>query len=582
MKEIIENIIENTNPKQFSFSIKRNSELFKKCEEIKIKHECSTLVEAMYILYYDYNPVCKYGNRKKYITWNSGYGNCGKASSCLCSKEQVSSKVKDTKSKLSQEEKNKIQIKREKTNLKKYGVVNTGLLDKSRIKHKEFYENPENVSKQLKKWKNTVLERYGVDVLRHIDGVESKIKNTMIEKYGSENPSKNKDILEKRMNTVINKDSFYSDKIKYNFYLKTKEKFKVDHGLELLTTFDDYKTSDKNSKHRWKCLECSHVFDYTITYNKNKLKCSLCNPTEILYKSKAELEIFDYIKNELGVDNLVSGDRRLINPYELDIVDYQRKIAIEYCGLYYHRYGDGNFIIKDISYHKNKMKLANNKGFRLFTIFEDEWLEKKDVVKSILRHHFGQTSNKIGARKCKVKEISNNEAKNFFEKYHVMGGDTSFTKSYGLFFNKTLVSCMGFKNYGKAIPIEYKDSYKNGYNLIRFATNFSSIPGAATKLFSYFIKQNPEVDLVLTLADNRWSQGDLYLSMGFTKDKTWNPDYWYTLGQKRFHKFGFRKDKIRSKFGLDISGKTEFELMKELGYDRIYDCGKVRYKWKRN
>jgi len=38
------------------------------------------------------------------------------------------------------------------------------------------------------------------------------------------------------------------------------------------------------------------------------------------------------------------------------------------------------------------------------------------------------------------------------------------------------------------------------------------------------------------------------------------------------------KHKIKKRFNVDISNKTEFELMDSLGYKRIWDSGKIRWE----
>ena len=50
--------------------------------------------------------------------------------------------------------------------------------------------------------------------------------------------------------------------------------------------------------------------------------------------------------------------------------------------------------------------------------------------------------------------------------------------------------------------------------------------------------------------------------------------------KKRHHRFGFTKQKL-VKLGHD-SNKTEVEIMHELGYYRIWDCGHLKYEWKRS
>ena len=56
------------------------------------------------------------------------------------------------------------------------------------------------------------------------------------------------------------------------------------------------------------------------------------------------------------------------------------------------------------------------------------------------------------------------------------------------------------------------------------------------------------------------------------------PEYRYIKnGEKiRHHKFGFRKEKLHKKYGLPLT-MTETEMVKELGYDRIWDCGLIKY-----
>ena len=58
------------------------------------------------------------------------------------------------------------------------------------------------------------------------------------------------------------------------------------------------------------------------------------------------------------------------------------------------------------------------------------------------------------------------------------------------------------------------------------------------------------------------------------------PEYrYYKIGcedKTRHHKFGFRKQKLNKKYGLDLK-MTELEMTKKLGYDRIWDCGLIKY-----
>ena len=102
-----------------------------------------------------------------------------------------------------------------------------------------------------------------------------------------------------------------------------------------------------------------------------------------------------------------------------------------------------------------------------------------------------------------------------------------------------------------------------GYELTRFASN-GVVRGGPSRLFSAFIKEyNPEV--VISYSDNRWNTRDLYENLGFKLKKISKPNYWYVLGQKRFHRFGFRKSELVKKgYHIELS---EWEIMQKNGYD---------------
>lgn len=54
----------------------------------------------------------------------------------------------------------------------------------------------------------------------------------------------------------------------------------------------------------------------------------------------------------------------------------------------------------------------------------------------------------------------------------------------------------------------------------------------------------------------------------------------YTKNQQTFNKMNFRKDKIKEKFPNIKDNFTESEIMKKLGYNKIYDCGTIKVVYK--
>jgi len=117
-----------------------------------------------------------------------------------------------------------------------------------------------------------------------------------------------------------------------------------------------------------------------------------------------------------------------------------KKLAIEYCGLYWHSESMG----KNRNYHIKKLNMCTDKGYRLITIFEDEWVNKRNITESRLMNVLGiNKSKRIYARKCVVKEISATQARMFCEQNHLQGYTGSNIK-IGAYYNTELVAVMYF------------------------------------------------------------------------------------------------------------------------------------------
>ena len=131
-------------------------------------------------------------------------------------------------------------------------------------------------------------------------------------------------------------------------------------------------------------------------------------------------------------------------------------------------------------------------------------------------------------------------------------------------------------------------SIKNkGWELSRFATDYHYVCcGVGGKIFKHFIQEYDPGEVV-SFADRRWtvsSDNNLYTKLGFELDEILRPDYKYYLysggNNKRIHKMSLNKKTLSRKYGLNKK-LTESEMAKELGYDRIWDCGLFRYVWKK-
>ena len=285
--------------------------------------------------------------------------------------------------------------------------------------------------------------------------------------------------------------------------------------------------------------------------------------------SKNENEIYEFICNLIGKDKVLKNDTTVLNGKELDIYIPSLNISFEYNGVRWHSEEFG----KNKYYHLNKTIRCNEKGITLIQIFEDEYLEHKDIVLDKIRHLLMKDNKeKIFARKCIIKNIENHKAKDFLDKYHIQGFASS-SIYLGAFYNNELVAVMTF--------MKLNDET---YELNRFSTNINyTICGIASKIFSFF-KNNYNPKEVKSFLDLRWrniNRETIYDKLGFKLDNIGKPDYYYTFGDsKRYHKFNFRKKILHKKYGFPLS-MTESEMTKKLGLYKIWNCGLIKYVWKK-
>jgi hypothetical protein len=353
-------------------------------------------------------------------------------------------------------------------------------------------------------------------------------------------------------------------RIKNNF-----EKFiykSLEINLEILSTFENY----KNNIIKYKCLICNHIGE--IKENQ-RLRCYSCLPK---FKSKEQEELRYYLEHDLNL-YIEESNRTILNGLEIDLFIPEYNIAIEYNGLYWHSEFGNN---RNELYHINKTQLALKNNISLIHIFSDEWNNKKEIVKNRLKHIFNKDIIKIGARKTIIKEIEPIQAKEFLLKYHIQGYVASKVK-LGAFFNDKLIAVMTFGDLRKALG--NKNKINNVYELLRYSLcNDYNVSGLGSKFIHYFIK-NYIVEEIISYADVRWSPNPnktFYIKCGFEFEKITRPNYWYLNDNydERLYRYKFRRSELL-KEGFD-ENLTEWEIMKQKGYDKIWDCGSYKFIFK--
>ena len=509
-------------------------------------------LERLYCVLNDIQPSC---SKQKFTqNLNKGYAFCGTATTCLCAKTNHSSKISAAKQAMSIDNILLANEKRKVTCIKKYGTE---------------FNSQSDVVKQKKV--DTCRSKFGEDTNLVTTDTKAKIKETLLQRYGVTNPSKHPSTLQKRAITNLERygnscsaqssiirDKIYSKHLsEYGVKLFPKAKYS-ENQIKLLTNRDHLESEYNTLGIAGICTSYQLHRDrvvfrldaWGIEYNKNITG------------------IEEFVKTILDEHNVKYEyrSRKIIKPLELDFYLPDYNIAIEVNGLYWH---SEQFVNKQ--YHTSKLKQCSEQGIQLITIFSDEIEQKPDIVKSRLLHILKKSVNVTVARKCSIQHIGNEQSADFLSTYHIQGVGKSTIK-LGAFYNNDLVAVMTFSTNRK-----FTGNKEQYYELVRFAT-VGNIPGIAGKLFSAFIREySPEK--VISYADRRWSNGNLYTALRFKLVRTSEQNYWYSKNMLlREHRFKFTKQKLVS-LGFDQS-KSESEIMQTRGYKKIWDCGTLCFEYR--
>lgn len=408
-----------------------------------------------------------------------------------------------------------------------------------RFLQRQHYENMTAEEKLAiaNKNKATKLKKYGNKNYNNL----LKGKKTKLERYGDENynnrckakqsyPCHTSNIIAKQKQTHFN-----------NWFNRFNNKICNFFNISNISTIDGYRIN-------MQCNACHHEFSFVkgalnnfMRWHINKI-CPLCFPT--CKTSRAEREIYDFIAS---LDkNVYANDHTILGKKELDIYIPDKKLGIEYDGLYWHSVERGKHI-------KEKTDLCKTHGIRCIHIFEDEWLNKSQIVKSRICSALGH-NKRIYAKKLQFKEIDIDAANDFLEKNHLLG-KSACSFAVGLHFNNSLVAVMTFAK---------NNSDENSMTMTRFASALNTnVVGAAGKLIKHTLSRYKEIHEIIAFADCRWDTGDMFIKLGFEK-----------IGENSPNKFLVLNDCTRvpiTRSNKNVNAK----------YTTIYDCGTIVFRYVR-
>lgn len=520
-----------------------------------------------------------------------------KSDKMILKSDDVSKRITSYWDKIDDDKLKMINDKRKSTNLNRYGAEHVTQVDdfKEKIKKTNFekwggftYQSDFLMNKAFQ----TNIERYGTTYSSSSDIVKDKVKRTNLERWGYEYPSMSPIVKDKIKRTNLERYGVENIMFLGNVVEELKVRFYNKWGVNSYFKTDEFKNSNIYnpvanelfrkgliiSRHKnyinyigdgiseFNCdLNKCHTFLISSIdfHNRERLGISLCTVCNPIGDSKSikEKELYEFIESNYKGEIIQSYRDEM----EIDIYLPDLGIGFEFNGLYWH-----SDKFKEKNYHLKKTKFFEERGIRIIHIWEDDWVYKGDIIKSQILNQLNLTSNKILARKCKIRNVNRGEYRLFLENNHIQG----FIKSeitIGLYYNDELVSLMIFDRFEGRKKME-----DGGWNLSRFCTKLNTnVIGGASKLLNYFIKEfKPK--RIISYADMDWSKGDLYYKLGFKMVNTLKPDYKYIINGSRINKQRFTKSKLE-KIGLDIT-KTESELTKEMGINKIYNVGQLKFE----
>jgi len=446
----------------------------------------------------------------------------------------VVNKLKKSKLEKHNDENYNNPLKTKSTKLEKYGTEN--------------YFNVE-------KYKKTCLAKYGKNYFIETDSFRDKTQKTCLEKYGVDHPSKS------RTFKISHNESMFKKFMSNERFVNFSPEFTIEEYQGVTDKF--------NKKYPFRCNRCDLVSAFYISDGKWPM-CPICDKKVV---SSFQEDVQNYVSSILDKnDIIIKNDRSVLYPQEIDIYIPSKKLAIECDGLYWHSELLGK---KNKLYHLQKTKKCIKKEIRMIHIFENEWYQKNEIVKSVLNHILKTKDIKrIHARDCEVKILDKSLYFSFVEKNHLQGKDNP-SIIYGLFSGSELVSVMSF--------CKSRFTKKYEYELSRYCNKLNySVSGAASKLFNHFIKdKNP--NNIISYCDRRYFSGKVYDNLGFVFMDNTPPNYFYIMDKYKSlkNRMTFQKHRLSKILNNFDSNLSEWQNMVNNGFDRIWDCGNIKWIWKK-
>ncbi len=281
---------------------------------------CKTDSEFLYSVYNNLksSPKCYCGNKLKFISFKKGYYNhC--SIKCSNNDEKVKNKYKNTC-------------------LEKYGVENVfqfeDVKDKIKKSNLERYgvEYPQQSEMIHNKTIISNLERYGVEHPLQSEEIKIKTKETILEKYGVENPSQVEEIKRKKRETSLFNygvdNPAKSNEIKEKTIISNLKRYGVEYPQQLEMVKNKISDSKSiNMRNYYNEKRNVNCFVYVVESKiKNKIKIGITSNLKNRIKD---------IKKDFGEDSIYVFFQYFVNASDWECYlhnKYNNFCLVEKCG----------------------------------------------------------------------------------------------------------------------------------------------------------------------------------------------------------------------------------------------------------
>lgn len=294
---------------------------------------------------------------------------------------------------------------------------------------------------------------------------------------------------------------------------------------ELARDWDDprpIETISRQSRLRakWKCQACGYKWE-SFVYNRSSGygTCFRCFQQG---GSGPQRELTDFVES-LGFKPTLNTKAVLSNKLEIDIYIPEKKIAIEFNGLYWHSSTTGS---ADKMRHFRKWQECEKLGIQLLVVWDDDWVNKTAIVKRMLTERIVERSTPTGI--STFEKISQEELHNFMNLTHIHGAGEG--EGYALRDSSGSII--------DAIVVRESEERSNYLDVVRYSSGI--LPENFSKILSNIFQREKNLGFVV-VSDNSFSDKILLTQLGFVEMGIIAPDFTYLIRDKRVKKYEAEK-----------------------------------------